>query len=169
MKLAPVVFAPSEVSHLQPGQSARIALADGTVIGSIGRLSDALAATHKFRQVVYVAELDLSALITSEDRTVHYTPLPRYPSVVRDVTLLLARKVTLDEISEAIRRANVPDFQSTRLVATYEGANIADDKRAVSVRIEYRSDERTLRDEEVEERHRGLVQSLLEKFDAEQR
>jgi phenylalanyl-tRNA synthetase beta chain len=52
-------------------------------------------------------------------------------------------------------------------VGTYEGANIPEDKRAVTLRIEYRSDERTLRDEEVEERHRALIDSLLHQYSAQ--
>jgi phenylalanyl-tRNA synthetase beta chain len=52
-------------------------------------------------------------------------------------------------------------------VGTYEGSNIPDDKRSITLRIEYRSDERTLRDEEVEERHRSLVDSLVQELDAE--
>jgi phenylalanyl-tRNA synthetase beta chain len=51
-------------------------------------------------------------------------------------------------------------------VGTYEGKNIPDGKRSVTLRIEYRSDERTLRDEEVEERHRHLIDSLVDKFSA---
>jgi phenylalanyl-tRNA synthetase beta chain len=54
-------------------------------------------------------------------------------------------------------------------VGVYEGANLPPDKRSLTVRIEYRSDERTLRDEEVEERHTQLTASLLKKFSAEQR
>jgi phenylalanyl-tRNA synthetase beta chain len=55
------------------------------------------------------------------------------------------------------------------LVGTYEGANIPPDKRSITLRLEYRSDDRTLTDEEVEERHAKLTSSLLEKFSAEQR
>jgi phenylalanyl-tRNA synthetase beta chain len=53
------------------------------------------------------------------------------------------------------------------LVGTYEGENIPANKRSITLRLEYRAEERTLRDEEVEERHRGLIDSLLKKFDAE--
>ena len=51
-------------------------------------------------------------------------------------------------------------------MGTYEGKNIPEDQRSVTLRMEYRSDERTLRDDEVEERHRELIDSLLNKFSA---
>jgi phenylalanyl-tRNA synthetase beta chain len=54
------------------------------------------------------------------------------------------------------------------LVGTYEGANIPEDKRAITIRVEYRADDRTLRDEEVEERHRALLESITQELGAEQ-
>jgi phenylalanyl-tRNA synthetase beta chain len=167
MKLGPLRFENSNVRHLREGQSAKIMLADGTAIGSIGRLSEAIAASYKFRQPVYLAELDLTALLDSEKRTIQYRPLPRYPSVVRDLTLLLGRDVSFSELMQAIGSEHIVDYYRTKLVGTYEGENIPEGKRSVTLRIEYRSDERTLRDEEVEERHRKLIDSLVEKFSAE--
>ncbi|MGH9880917.1 MAG: phenylalanine--tRNA ligase subunit beta, partial [Pyrinomonadaceae bacterium] len=150
MKLLPLQFSQATVKHLREGQAARIFLQDGTAAGTIGRLSETLAAAYKFRQPVFVAELDFSTLLAAEERTVHYKPLPRYPSVVRDVTLLLDRQVTLAELLRAIDEVRPADYRGTKLVGTYEGANIPESKRAVTLRIEYRSDEGTLRDEEVE-------------------
>jgi phenylalanyl-tRNA synthetase beta chain len=166
MKLGPLRFANANVKHLREGQSATIMLADGNAIGSIGRLSEGIASSYKFRQPVYLAELDLTALLDSEKRTIQYRPLPRYPSVVRDLTLLLGRDVSLSELVQAIESEGVVDYSGTKLVGTYEGENIPEGKRSVTLRIEYRSDERTLRDEEVEERHRKLIDSVVEKFSA---
>ena len=114
-----------------------------------------------------MAELDLSALLDSEQRPVQYTPLPRYPVVVRDVTLLVSRDVNFAELLQAIDEEQIADYSSATLVGIYEGLSIPQDKRSVTLRIEYRSDERTLRDEEVEERHRSLIDSLLKNFSAE--
>jgi phenylalanyl-tRNA synthetase beta chain len=56
-----------------------------------------------------------------------------------------------------------------KLVGTFEGGNIPASKRSVTLRLEYRSDERTLRDEEVEAYHSRLTSALLDTFAAEQR
>ena len=100
---------------------------------------------------------------------IQYTPLPRYPSVMRDISLLLNRNVSLDEILSAVRSQRVADCRNVMLVGTFAGANIPPSKRSVTLRLEYRSDERTLRDEEVEERHSQITSSLLQAFGAEQR
>ena len=83
------------------------------------------------------------------------------------MTLLVSRDVNFAELVQAIDSEQIADYTGATLVGTYEGENIPENKRSVTLRMEYRSDERTLRDEEVEERHRGLIDSLLQKFSAE--
>lgn len=166
-KLGPLVFAKANVKHLREGQAAEIALPDGTAIGSIGRLAESIAASYKFRQPMYVAEIDLTALLDSAQRSIQYRPLPRYPSVVRDVTLLVGRDVTFAELGKAIDSEQIADCTGAMLVGTYEGGNVPANKRSITLRLEYRSEERTLRDEEVEERQRRVIDSLLQKFSAE--
>ena len=167
MKLAPLEFDQVNAKHLRTGQSAVIKLADGTGIGTIGRLAEEIAVKYKFRQPVYIAELDLNALLESGLRAIHYKPLPRFPSVVRDVTLLVGRDVSLSKLLQAIDSQSVADYSTTKLVGTYEGKNIPEGLRSITLRVEYRSDDRTLRDEEVEERHRALIDFLLQEFNAQ--
>jgi phenylalanyl-tRNA synthetase beta chain len=169
MSLSPLTFTQTTAPYLRAGQSARIKLNDGTEIGTIGRLAESVAVNYKFRYPVYVLELDLEALLSGPARVVQYAPLPRYPSVVRDISLLLDRSVSLDEVLNVVRDRQVADFRSVKLVGIFEGGNIPSSKRSVTLRLEYRSDERTLRDQEVEERHAQLTSSLLETFAAEQR
>jgi phenylalanyl-tRNA synthetase beta chain len=163
----PLRFGPAPVKHLREGQSAMMLLADGTNIGTLGRLAESISSAYKFRQPVFVAELDLTSLLVAAERPVQYEPLPRYPSVVRDLTILVDRKITLDQLLSAIDEQQVEDCSGAQFVGTYEGANIPEDKRAVTLRIEYRSDDRTLRDDEVEERHRSLIDSLLDQYSAQ--
>jgi len=166
VKLGRLRFESASVKHLQPGQAARVQLHDGTSIGSLGRLVESIAATYKLRQPVFVAELNFTEMLKAEERAVAYRPLPRFPAVFRDVTLLLKRQVLIAELLEGIHNQQINELSAVSLVGIYEGPNIPKDKRAVTLRLEYRSDERTLRDEEVEERHRKLVDLLLEKFAA---
>lgn len=169
MSLTPLCFTQTSSSHLRPGQSAQITLSDGTKIGTMGRLAESVAANYKFRYPIYVMELDLEALLTGPAKVVQYSTLPRYPSVVRDISLLLNRSIALDDLLNAVKEKRVADFRSVKLVGTFEGGNIPSSKRSVTLRLEYRSDERTLRDEEVEERHAQLTSSLLETFSAQRR
>lgn len=166
MKLGPLSFIRAEIKHLRQGQAATITLKDGTAVGRAGRLAESISASYKFRQPVYVAELDLTAVLDSAARSIQYAPLPRYPSVTRDVTLLVSRDVNFADVVQLVDSKQIPNYAGVMLVGTYEGKNIPDDKRSVTLRIEYRSGEGTLRDEEVEEQHRGLIDSLLTNFSA---
>ncbi len=168
MNLGRPDFEASELKHLRPGQSALLRIGS-TVIGSSGRLSESVAGEYKFRQPVFVAEIDLTALRESKELPVLYSPLPRFPSIVRDVSLLIARKLTATELTRAISEQPPRHFVKTEFVGTYEGEGIPDDKRSITIRIEYRADDRTLRDEEVDEIHRPVVESLKQKFNAEVR
>lgn len=83
------------------------------------------------------------------------------------MTLLVSREVNFAELGKAIDSEQIVDYTGAMLVGTYEGENIQANKRSITLRLEYRSEERTLRDEEVEERHRRVIDSLLKKFSAE--
>jgi len=138
-------------------------------VGSIGRLAESLATAYKFRQPVFVAELDLSALLECKEKPVLYRPLPRYPSIVRDVSLLLDRKITVADLLQAARSHPTENFAGASFVGTYEGEGIPDQKRSVTIRFAYRADDRTLRDDEVDKIHWPLVRILQQQFDAEVR
>src|SRR6266850_3151733 len=168
MNLPPLDFEMAEVKHLRPGQSAAISI-KGRRVGSIGRLAEPLAGAYKFRQPILLAEVDLTVLIETERLPVFYSPLPRFPSIVRDVSLLVDRQVTVAELLRAARDAGTEHFIGAHFVGTYEGEGISDNKRSVTLRFEYRAEDRTLRDEELDAIHWRLVDTLKEKFNAEVR
>jgi phenylalanyl-tRNA synthetase beta chain len=168
MNLRPLRFEAARIVHLRDGQAARILYGD-KVIGTIGRLDERVASLYKFRQPVYVAEVDLTALLETEERPVLYSPLSRFPSVVRDVSLLVSRRVTLAEMLDAVGEQRMRYCRGAKLVDVYEGKNLPEGKRSVTLRVEYRSDERTLRDEEADALHKQIVDNLEQRFGAQLR
>src|SRR2546421_11285970 len=168
MNLSELRYEAADVEHLRPGQVAKI-FSDSIQVGTIGRLSETIAAKYKFRQPVFVAELDLTALLEGPERPVLYSPLARYPSIVRDVSLLVSRTVSVADLMGAVRKLETHYFVGVNFVGTYEGEGIADEKRSVTLRFEYRADDRTLRDEDVDRIHWPLIQALQKKFSAEVR
>jgi phenylalanyl-tRNA synthetase beta chain len=168
MKIGPLDFEAARARHLREGQSARV-LVEGQAIGSIGRLDEGIAAEYKFRQPVYVAEVDFNALLAARESTVLYKPLARYPSIVRDVSLLVNRSVTLAELLGTVSEQGAEFCRDAKLADVYEGEGIPEGKRSVTLRVQYRAEGRTLRDEEVDELHARIVSALEEKFDAKLR
>ena len=168
MNLPGATFAAAAVKHLRPGQSAVIR-ANGAPVGSIGRLAEGVAANYKFRQPVFVAEVDLTALLELPEQPVLYSPLPRFPSIVRDVSLLVDRQVPVGELVSTAENQSGPHFIAANFVGIYEGEGIPDNQRSVTLRFEYRAPDRTLRDEEIDDVHWSIVKALQEKFSAEVR
>jgi len=168
LNLSSLVFEPKNVSHLRRGQSAEISL-NGKAVGTIGQLSDEIASVYKFRQPVFVAEVDLQTLLESKEQTVVYRPLPVYPSIVRDVSLLVKRSVSFAEIKNAIVEQNFELLRSVEFVDVYEGKGVASDERSITIRLEYRSNERTLLDEEVDAIHAEILQNIETNLSAKQR
>jgi phenylalanyl-tRNA synthetase beta chain len=168
MKLPPLEFTSESARHLRKGQSARVSLG-GRAVGFIGRLSDEIAATYKFRQPVFLTEVNLSALLDTSETPARYAPLSRFPSVVRDASLVVGRRATFAEMRGTVVDMSLENVRGVSLVYVYEGERVPEGKRSVTLRVEYRSDERTLRDEEVDALHKQIVDALEEKFGAQLR
>lgn len=154
-----VGFTTADAKHLRRGQSAAISV-DGKAIGSVGRLADTIAAEYKFKQPVYVAELNLQAGLSTPQQPAVYAPLVRYPAISRDVTFTAKRDVTFDSIRRSANDQNYALCRNVDFVDVYEGKGLAADERAVTIRLEYRSDERTLIEDEVEALHQQILAKI---------
>jgi len=79
------------------------------------------------------------------------------------------RNISVADLIGAVQNEKAAYFVGVTLVGTYEGEGIADDKRSVTLRFEYRADDRTLRDEEVDQVHWTIIEAIKTKFGAEVR
>lgn len=168
LNLPHLEFAARDARHLRKGQSAEILL-DGKPVGTIGLLSDEISAAYKFRQPVFVAEVDLQTLLEADEPDILYRPLPVYPSMQRDVSLLAKRTVSFAEIKKAIETQDFELLRRVEFVDVYEGKGVADDERSITIRLEYRSDERTLLEDEIEAIHAQILLKVEENLGAKQR
>ena len=154
-----VEFRAEDIQHLRPGQSAAI-LIDGGMVGYVGRVNESISAGYKFRSPVFVAELDLDNVLTRNVAPVHYRPLPKYPSVVRDVSFLVGRDLTFDDIRSTVIDCGVELCRNIGFVDVFEGKGVIEGKRSLTVRLEYRSDERTLIEDEITTAHGKIIETL---------
>ena len=154
-----IIFAAADVKHLRRGQSAVISL-NGEAIGYVGRLAAEIAAGYKFKQPVYVGELNLQAALAEPQQQAVYAPLAKYPAISRDVTFTAKRDVTFDSIRRSVIEQNYELCKAVNFVDVYEGKGLVDDERAVTIRVEYRSDERTLTEDEVEALHQQIIAKI---------
>lgn len=152
-------FGSMEVKHLRKGQGAVISL-NRTEIGFLGRLDDEIASNYKFKQPVFVAEISLSRAMALEPESRVYRPLPRYPSVIRDVSFIIDRSITFADLRETILEQGVELCRGVVFVDEFKGDSLAPGERSLTIRLEYRSDERTLIEDEVEAVHTSLLDAI---------
>lgn len=163
-----LTFKSADVKHLRKGQSAEVLL-NGKTVGTIGRLSDEIAQSYKFRQPLFVAEVDLQTIMSAKEQSIFYRPLPVYPSIERDVSLLVKRNISFAEIKKAIESEGFEILRNIEFVDVFEGKGVADDERSLTIRLIYRSDERTLIETDIETIHHKILKNLEVNFGAKQR
>src|SRR5207245_4516571 len=128
INLPPLDYEAADIKHLRAGQAAAVSV-NGAGVGSIGRLAETISGEYKFRQPVFVAEVDLTALLAVNESAVLYSPLPRFPSIQRDVSLLLDRKTTVAALLRAVDDQRVENCLGAKFVGLYEGEGIPEGKR----------------------------------------
>ena len=162
-------FSPiSHASYLHPGRAAVISL-DGREVGHLGQLHPRVAGSYKFKQPVFVAELDFHALLTTEPVEARYRPLPRFPTVVRDLSLLVAEDAPYAAIERAITELGIPELVSVRLFDLYIGKELPPGKRSIALSLRYRAPDRTLTEAEINGWHERVITVLRQEFGAELR
>lgn len=161
-------YRPAEVLHLRVGQSGEV-VKDGRVVGTFGRLNEEIAANYKFKQPVYVAELDLQTILAEPSEPAVYTPLSRFPAVIRDISFLVPRSLTFAEVRRNALAAGAANLQAVSFVDIFEGKGLSDDVRSLTIRLEFRSNERTLTEAEVEAEYTAILSRLKEEMGLEPR
>ena len=162
---------PHREPWLVPGRAAAV-VSNGTRVGVVGQLAPAIADAHGLPQgeAVYVAELDLDALdAAAGSRDVRVEPLPRYPSVTRDVSILLDDTLASADVRKTIRAAAPPTLVRVREFDRYQGKGIPENKVSLSLRLTFRSSDRTLTDAEVQTAMDAVLAALTTEHGAVQR
>ena len=169
MQVTPA-FAEVELPYLVSGRAASV-VADGKTIGVFGQLLPAIADARELpSDEVYVGEIDLDLLTAAApSETLRTAPLPRYPSVVRDVSILVADTLSAATVRGTIRSAAPSTLIDVREFDRYQGKGVPDGKVSLSFRLTFQSLERTLTDEEVQAAMQKIIEALTRELHATQR
>jgi phenylalanyl-tRNA synthetase beta chain len=154
-------------------RAAKISLAYGNgsaeSIGHAGQLARRIADEFKLRQDAFVAELRLEPLLEAVDRTraaLKFKPLPRYPAVERDFSLIVADGVTFAQVAETIRALQIPEVESIEAADLFRGGQIPPGKFSLMIRVTFQSAQATLAEAQVQDFSARIVSALQEKLGA---
>lgn len=163
-----ISFEAADARHLRKGQSASISL-HGKPVGTIGRLNEEISANYKFKQPVYVAEIDLQTVLAETTEPVIYTALPKYPAIIRDVSFTVGRDVTFAKVRSTILEKEIELCKSVDFVDIYEGKGLGENERSLTIRLEYRSDDGTLVESDIDAVHGQMIEGLQAELGIRQR
>ncbi|MGX6632499.1 phenylalanine--tRNA ligase subunit beta [Bacillus velezensis] len=159
-----VEFVQSERKNMHPGRTANILL-NGSLAGFIGQVHPAMEKELDIKET-YVFELDLHALLTEETEPVVYTPIPKYPSVTRDIALVADKTVTSGQLQAVIKEAGGVLLKEVTVFDVYEGEHMEEGKKSVAFSLQYVNPEQTLTEEEVTKVHENVLKALEETYQA---
>jgi phenylalanyl-tRNA synthetase beta chain len=166
-----VTFSEADTPFLVRGRAANI-LIDDTVVGVLGQLSPEAGEARDLPATseVYAAEINLDAVTAAAPiETRRAAALPRYPFVVRDVSILVANTLSAETVRGTIRTAAPETLVQVREFDRYEGKGIPEGSVSLSLRLTFQSPERTLTDEEVQAAMQRIIDALTRELQAVQR
>ncbi|HAV3772117.1 TPA: phenylalanine--tRNA ligase subunit beta [Acinetobacter baumannii] len=157
-----VEYVRSERPWLHPGQSAEI-LVDGQSIGYLGRLHPSLE-NELDLSTTWVAELDQAAVLQSY--VSNFTELSRFPSVRRDIALLISDNINVRDIQQLIEKTGGELLDSTWLFDVYTGQGVEEGKRSLAFALLWQHPSRTFEDAEIKSGMDNIIQVLENTYQA---
>lgn len=139
------------------GRCAEITI-DGKLLGTIGEVHPEALSNYDIDTRAYIAELDVNALYENQSEEASYKPLPKFPAVTRDLSLVCDEDLPAGTIQKTIEQSVGSILEEVTLFDVYHGEQIGEGKKSVSYSIVLRSHERTLKDNEAD----NVIEKTLE-------
>ncbi|RNA70279.1 phenylalanine--tRNA ligase subunit beta [Alteribacter keqinensis] len=153
-----VTFEQTEISGMHPGRGARIS-AGSTDVGFIAQVHPSTAKEWSLKNV-YVFELNMDRLCDKTKGDIRYEPIPRYPSITRDIALVVDEKISAGKLEAVIRSEGGRLLKEVNLFDLYEGDNFEAGKKSLAFSLKYLDPDRTLTDEDVSKVHNRVIEKL---------
>ncbi len=139
---------------------------DGHMLGIVGEVDATVTTNYGLKQAAFIFELDLEKLVRLIPENRQMAPIPRYPSTSRDITVIVDQTIESSRLLDVLTQFGEALIEDLHLFDVFVGDPIPNGKKSLSIRIVYRSAERTLDDESVNEIHRHITHRLVTEFDA---
>ena len=156
LRYDPIAFEEAGHPFFEEGASLSI-LYKGQAVGSLGVVNEKLRKLYSLDGPVFAAEINLASLLEKQPRPFHFTPVPKYPGMIRDLSFLVDGDVSFREIQKAMTRLSSPCLEGFELTDRFTGSQVPDGKVSLSIRFRFRNPKRTLLAEEVDKAQQDIV------------
>lgn len=165
-KIANIALAQSSLPQFEPGLGVEIRTGE-KVIGSFGVVRSAIRKEWRLNDPVAVLELSANALIGSASKAATYKDVPAFPSIDRDVAMVVDEKIRHEEIVAVMKRASPAELESISLFDIFTGESIGAGRKSMAYSLIYRSPAKTLTDDEANKFHETIKAALRRDLAAE--
>ncbi|MFA5638180.1 MAG: phenylalanine--tRNA ligase subunit beta [Anaerovoracaceae bacterium] len=148
-----------------PGRCANVYIGKER-IGTIGEIHPEVLANYHIDKRVMAGEIDFDYVMSKADTMRYFTEIAKYPSVVRDIALVVKDEVEAASILSIIYKEGTELLESAELFDVYRGNQIEEGMKSCAFTLTYRSKDRTLREEEVALVHDKVLKALKERVGA---
>ena len=148
-----------------PGRCARVTI-DGMDVGVLGQVYPLVAKNYGIESEVYCAEISFTKLLALQLPDATYTPLPKYPSVSRDLAVVCGEDITVAQAEDVITAAAGKLLREIRLFDIYRGPGVPAGKKSMAFSLVLRADDRTLTDTDSETVVSKVLSALAAKLNA---
>lgn len=160
-----VNYKKSEEKYLHPTRSADIIM-DNLKIGSFGQVHPLIAEKIGLDKSVYCGEIDYESLFELYNEKIMCVPISKFPSVERDLALIVDKNVTCQEVQDTIISASGEFLIKVSLFDVYQGNQVEKDKKSMAFNLVFSSCEKTLTVEEIDDIIKNILKALKEKIGA---
>jgi phenylalanyl-tRNA synthetase beta chain len=126
-------------------------------LGEFGQLLPTLAKKYDLRDAVFLAELNLDLLLARRNASKSFKAVPAFPSIRRDVAMLVPEATTHDAILQVVKQTKPANLESVELFDVFRGKNVPEGQKSLAYAFTYRNPEKTLTDAEATAAHDKLV------------
>ena len=159
-----VEYRQSSINDMHPGRTAEVLL-NGEVIGFVGQVHPTVQKNYDVKET-YVFELSFKALAETEVAPIAYEMIPRYPSITRDIALVVDQDKTAGLLQNIITKAGGSLLKEVHLFDLYEGEHMEEGKKSLAFSLKYYDPERTLTDEDITKAHDKVLEAVKEQAGA---
>lgn len=152
-------------TYFHPGRVAQLFYKESKLL-TIGEIHPDILDNFDISKKVYVAEINLALLQTLAKEVTDVKDLPKFPSVRRDLAVVISEDADLGPVLQEIQRNTNSTLESVTVFDIYRGAPVPDNHKSVAFAMVFRSMEKTLTDEEVQKQMDKILKVLTEKYNA---
>jgi len=161
---AEVVFAPADLHWAQTG--AQI-IVNSQTIGTAGIVSQAVKEKFDFKDLSpCAAELEFEQLLTLQSGAIKVKPLPRFPAIERDLSIIVDENIRWADIIEAVKNKSPDELEEVQFVGIYHGKGIPSGRKSVTLSLRFRDETGTLTHETVDNFEANMVEGLTKSVGA---